>query len=67
MTPCRWHYDSDVPGGKVLVPGCWNRAVYGDFAECHCNIRGSQDPLQDKINELMARIKVLEKKQEATN
>ncbi len=33
---CRWHYDKDVPGGKFLVPGCWNRAVYGDEAECHC-------------------------------
>ncbi len=33
---CRWVYDKDVPGGKFLVPGCWNRAVHGDDADCQC-------------------------------
>ena len=33
---CRWVYDKDVPGGKFLVPGCWNRALHGDHAECQC-------------------------------
>ena len=33
---CRWVYDKDVPTGKFLVPGCWNRAVHGDDAECQC-------------------------------
>ena len=36
MSRCRWVYDKDVPGGKFLVPGCWNRAVHGDDADCHC-------------------------------
>ena len=36
MSRCRWVYDKDVPGGKFLVPGCWNRAVHGDYAECQC-------------------------------
>jgi hypothetical protein len=33
---CRWHKDTEVPGGRYLVPGCWNRAIYGDDAECQC-------------------------------
>lgn len=33
---CRWVRDSEVPGGRFLVPGCWNRVLYGDHAECHC-------------------------------
>ncbi len=33
---CRWVYDKDVPGGKFLVPGCWNRAINGDDADCQC-------------------------------
>ena len=34
--PCRWIKDEEVPGGRYLVPGCANRAVYGDDADCHC-------------------------------
>lgn len=34
--PCRWYRAPECPGGRYLVPGCWNRAVYGDEAECHC-------------------------------
>lgn len=34
--PCRWVEDKDVAGGRFLVPGCANRAVYGDDAECQC-------------------------------
>lgn len=37
--PCRWIRAADVPGGRFLVPGCWNRAVYGDNADCHCALR----------------------------
>lgn len=33
---CRWIEDKDVPGGRYLVPGCANRAIYGDDAECQC-------------------------------
>ena len=36
MANCRWYSSPDVPGGRYLVPGCWNRAVYGDDADCHC-------------------------------
>jgi len=36
MNRCRWVYDKDVPNGKFLVPGCWNRTIYGDHAECQC-------------------------------
>ena len=35
MGRCRWVYDKDVPGGKFLVPGCWNRAL-DEYADCHC-------------------------------
>lgn len=34
--PCHLIKDADVPGGKFLVPGCANRAIYGDDAECQC-------------------------------
>lgn len=34
--PCRWIEDPDVPGGRFLVPGCYNRALNGDDADCHC-------------------------------
>lgn len=32
---CKWHSSSEVPGGRFLVPGCWNRVIYGDDADCH--------------------------------
>lgn len=35
-TVCRWHKSDEVPGGRFLVPGCWNRAINGDHADCHC-------------------------------
>lgn len=55
---CRWVYDKSVPGGKFLVPGCINRAVYGDAAVCHCP--NSQQTRDEKIEQLEARIKMLE-------
>lgn len=36
MDVCRWHHDPSVPDGRFLVPGCWNRVLYGDYADCHC-------------------------------
>jgi len=36
MSVCRWHKSDEVPGGKFLVPGCWNRVIYGDDADCFC-------------------------------
>jgi hypothetical protein len=33
---CRWHKSDDVPAKRFLVPGCWNRAIHGDHADCHC-------------------------------
>jgi hypothetical protein len=33
---CRWHKAPELPEGRVLVPGCWNRVIYGDGADCHC-------------------------------
>jgi hypothetical protein len=33
---CRWYKSPEVPRGRYLVPGCWNRAIYGDDADCHC-------------------------------
>lgn len=36
MRRCRWVKDAEVEGGRFLVPGCWNRALYGDHADCHC-------------------------------
>jgi hypothetical protein len=55
---CRWVYDKDVPGGKFLVPGCMNRAVHGDDADCHC----PDDPetVEDRIAAMEAKIAELQ-------
>lgn len=37
---CRWVKDKGVPGGRYLVPGCWQRAIYGDDADCTCETVG---------------------------
>lgn len=46
---CRWVEDEGVPGGRFLVPGCWNRVVNGDFAECHCP--RPPKPLPDEVRQ----------------
>ena len=58
MTRCRWIYDDEVPDGKFLVPGCMNRAVHGDDADCHC----PDDPetVEDRIASLQAKIAELQ-------
>jgi hypothetical protein len=57
MSVCRWVYDSEVPGGKFLVPGCWNRALNGDDAECQC----PDDPetIGDQLNALRVQIETI--------
>ena len=62
---CRWVYDKDVPGGKFLVPGCWNRAVNGDDAECQCRegpetIGDQLAALREDIAGLKAKLAALE-------
>ncbi len=47
MSRCRWVYDTDVPNGKFLVPGCWNRAVHGDDADCHC--KDDPETVEDQL------------------
>lgn len=51
---CRWVHDEEVPGGKFLVPGCWNRTIHGDDADCHC----PDDPetVEDRIAAMQAKI-----------
>lgn len=60
---CRWHKASDVPGGRFLVPGCWNRVVYGDHADCHCET--PRKTMDDEISELRSRVRQLENKLES--
>lgn len=57
---CRWHYDKDVEGGKFLVPGCLNRAAYGDDAQCHCGVKQVNQTRDEKIEQLEARVRKLE-------
>ncbi|QDP53725.1 MAG: hypothetical protein GOVbin7759_12 [Prokaryotic dsDNA virus sp.] len=49
---CRWHTDGDL---RFLVPGCWNRAVHGDDATCHCP-RASTEELESRIAALETRL-----------
>ena len=60
MSRCRWVYDADIDGGKFLVPGCWNRAIYGDYADCHC--ADGAETVGDQIRSLERRIAKLERK-----
>lgn len=62
MNRCRWITDPDVPGGRFLVPGCWNRAINGDNAECHCKegTQSTAERLEAKIDNLIARMDHLE-------
>ena len=54
---CHWVKDKDVPGGRFLVPGCWNRAINGDDAECHCKM----PTRQEQFEEINSRLDKLEK------
>ena len=54
MSRCRWVYDTDVPTGRFLVPGCWNRAVHGDDADCHCE--GGELTIQEEVQMLRAEV-----------
>jgi hypothetical protein len=58
MKPCRWVRDSEVPGGRFLVPGCWNRAINGDGADCHCAI--AKETVGDKLDAIIRRLDRLE-------
>ncbi|WP_429944653.1 hypothetical protein [Brucella abortus] len=62
MSRCRWITDPDVPGGRFLVPGCWNRAINGDQAECHRKdgTQTTAERLEAKIDKLIARMDHLE-------
>ena len=57
MSRCRWVHDDDVPGGKFLVPGCWNRVVCGDDAECQCE--NDPETVEDRIEALSRQIAVM--------
>lgn len=56
---CRWHSAPDIPAGRFLVPGCWSRVIYGDYAECQCVT--PRKTLDDEISELRGRVRDLEK------
>lgn len=57
MSRCRWVYDREVPGGRYLVPGCMNRAVHDDEAECHCE--GGELTVQEEVQTLRADLAAL--------
>lgn len=66
ISRCKWVRDPEVPGGKFLVPGCWNRTIYGDDAECHC-VDGTEtaaERLESKIDILFERLNKLEARME---
>ncbi|EJU14142.1 hypothetical protein LH128_05268 [Sphingomonas sp. LH128] len=48
MSVCKWHYED---GMRFLVPGCWNRVIGGDSAECHC-VDSAEDDLRKQVREL---------------
>jgi hypothetical protein len=58
MTACRWINDPTLEGGGFLVPGCWNRALNGIDAECHCKT-DAPPSLQDQVDSLRAEIERL--------
>ena len=56
---CHWVYDQEVPGGKFLVPGCMNRAMNGDDADCHC--AGDAETVDDQLEAIRRRMTKLER------
>lgn len=48
------HYIYDKEAGKVMIPGCWGTAIYGDWAcTCRDNILPSENTVKNKeIREL---------------
>lgn len=60
LKSCHWVRDKDVPGGRFLVPGCWNRTLYGDDADCQCETR--RNSLADLYAAAMRRIDDLEER-----
>ncbi len=64
MTRCRWIRDPEVPGGRFLVPGCWNRVIHGDCADCHCVGFHAAETFEEKVKraleDIIDRIKKLE-------
>jgi hypothetical protein len=74
-TRCRWHKDQDVPGGRFLVPGCWNRVINGDAAECHCRGGPIKSPtpeemmekILDRLEKLETTIAAMQKPNRSTN
>lgn len=52
--PCYWVEDKELPEGRFLVPGCWNRALNGDDADCHC--KNAPPSMQEQIDTLRAQI-----------
>jgi hypothetical protein len=58
MQPCRWIDDPTMKEGGFLVPGCWNRALNGMDAECHCK---TDQPLTlaEEVAQLRAEIEQL--------
>jgi len=37
-----------------LVPGCWNRAIHDDDADCHCE--GGELTIQEEVQMLRAEV-----------
>ena len=54
---CKWITDATLPLGKFLVPGCWNRVVHGDDADCQC--ADVPETLQEQVNRLELEIERL--------
>lgn len=57
MTRCRWIHDAEVPGGKFLVPGCWNRTIHGDDADCQCE--DDPETVEDRIAALSRQLALM--------
>lgn len=63
MTEMRCHWVREPGVGKVLIPGCWNRAVYGDDATCHCgpSQKDRVSSMEGKLDELTRIIEAIER------
>jgi len=53
-TRCRWHTEDGI---RFLVPGCMNRAVYGDHAMCDCP--SAKKPAAEKLEDRVERLEVI--------
>lgn len=57
---CHWLRTSEVPEGRVWIPGCWGGLYGPDGCYCPPKPRETKDAMSARIDKLEQRLAVLE-------